>query len=1153
MSQPEDETPTPPGARTPAGAGGERTEPDLGQPGQATQDLEPGKQETLAVWETSRESGTLGLGGAMVFSAGDTVAGRYKIVRFVARGGMGEVYEAEDVELRGRVALKTIRPEIALDHQAIERFKREIHLARQVTHPNVCRIFDIGYHRMPGSPGGPEVEITFLTMEFLAGETLDKRVRGAGRMTPAEALPLVRQMAVALAAAHAMGIVHRDFKSGNVALVPAREGESVRAVVTDFGLARGSAAGDSFASATATGHVVGTPAYMAPEQVEGKPVTAAADIYALGVVIYEMVTGKWPFMGESSLSVAVKRLMEPPAPPRIHAPDLDPRWERVILRCLERNPTDRFASVEEVVRALGGETVGVSRRALRQRLVWAGGLLALLLLGFGAYRLATRMPPPSPSPAGPAVKSRRSVAVLGLKNLAHRADAAWMSAALSEMLTSELAAGEKLRTIPGENVARMQIELKVADPDSLAPDTLARIRERLGTDLVVLGSFFAEGKQAGGRLRLDIRVQDTVAGEVVATVKDTGMEAEILDLVSHTGAQLRSKLGVEELSPAAAGGARASLPSSPAGARLYAEGLARLRVFDALGARDLLQKAAAADHGYPMVHSALAAAWAALGYEEKAQKEGKTAFDLAEKLSREDRLSVEGHYREATKEWDKASALYKTLFSLFPDNLDYGLRLASALTKAGEGKKALEVLEALRSLPAPARDDPRVDLAQARAAESLTDLKTQQAMAARAASKASTQGAWLLVAEARNAEGSALLELGDAPKATAAFEEAKRLYESAGHLEGEAVTLGNMGTLKVKQGDLASARLLFEYSIAIRRKIGGEEGIAMALHNIAIILYSNGDPAGARTMIEEALKAERHSGHTNHVASELHSLGVLLEDGVDLPGARKMYEEAMRTFREIGDLKRQTGALIGTANVMMKQGDLAGARKTHEEALALSRRTGDKGQEAEVLFHLGECLTKAGDLPGARRSHDEALKIRGETGESGSATESQLSLTELSIEEGDAAKAIAPAQVAARKFAEQDVPYEEARAHAVLARALLAQGQTAEARKAVEAALSLLKGTSRRDLRLMTAITAARIQAASGEEAAAATALEGVLAEATNSGLGGVQLEARLALGEVEIASGRAAEGRARLQALEAAARARGFGLVAKKAADARR
>jgi tetratricopeptide (TPR) repeat protein len=262
----------------------------------------------------------------------------------------------------------------------------------------------------------------------------------------------------------------------------------------------------------------------------------------------------------------------------------------------------------------------------------------------------------------------------------------------------------------------------VADPDSLARDTLTRIRQRLGTDLVVLGSFFAGGRDGGGRLRLDIRVQDVAAGETVASVTETGMEAEILELVSRTGARLRSKLGVEELSPVAAGGARASLPSSPEGARLYVEGLARLRVFDALGARDLLQKAAAADPGYPMVHSALAAAWSSLGYEEKAREEAKKAVDLAEKLPREDRLSVEGRHRETTKEWDKASAIYKTLFSLFPDNLDYGLRLSNAFVKAGDGRKALDTVEALRALPAPAREDPRLDLANARAAEALTDL-----------------------------------------------------------------------------------------------------------------------------------------------------------------------------------------------------------------------------------------------------------------------------------------------------------------------------------------------------------------------------------------------------------------------------------------------
>jgi tetratricopeptide (TPR) repeat protein len=155
---------------------------------------------------------------------------------------------------------------------------------------------------------------------------------------------------------------------------------------------------------------------------------------------------------------------------------------------------------------------------------------------------------------------------------------------------------------------------------------------------------------------------------------------------------------------------------------------------------------------------------------------------------------------------------------------------------------------------------------------------------------------------------------------------------------------------------------------------------------------------------------------------------------------------------------------------MLKQGDLAGARKTHAEALEISRQTGDKGQSAEVLFHLGECLMLAGDLPGARKSHQEALAIRTQTGERVSAAESRLSLAELAIEDGHAEDAIAPATETAREFADQGMPDEEARAHLVLARALLAGGKTAEARKAIDAALPLLKDSSRKDLRLLTTI-----------------------------------------------------------------------------------
>lgn len=324
------------------------------------------------------------------FMPGDRVAGRYRIVRFLGHGGMGEVYEAEDHELRGHVALKTVRGALAEDPRVIDRFKREIHLARRVTHPNICRVFDIGHHRGIGAGGGTG-DVTFLTMELLDGETLSDRIDRRGRLPTTEALPIIRQMAAGLAAAHEEGIVHRDFKAGNVMLVSAQDG-GTRAIITDFGLARGLAGSDRFASGVSlAGHILGTPGYMSPEQVRGETVGPATDIYALGVVMYEMVTGKLPFEASTPFAVGVKHLTEIPPAPRTFAPDLDLTWERVILRCLGRCPADRFVRATDVVKALDGDAVpqqGAVRSMLRRRLaacILASALVLGSLLAFGVF------------------------------------------------------------------------------------------------------------------------------------------------------------------------------------------------------------------------------------------------------------------------------------------------------------------------------------------------------------------------------------------------------------------------------------------------------------------------------------------------------------------------------------------------------------------------------------------------------------------------------------------------------------------------------------------------------------------------------------------------------------------------------------------------
>ena len=246
-----------------------------------------------------------------VFSAGEKVAGRFRIIRFLGQGGMGQVYQAQDEVLGGFVALKAIRPEIAADEQTLERFRQEVRLAKEVTHDNVCRIFDLDHHNAP----------PFITMELLTGETLSMRLR-EGRMTTAEAFPLIKQIADGLDAAHRKGIIHRDLKPGNIMLTRTGAG-GVQAKVMDFGLAR-SLEGDS---TVVSRKPVGTPGYIAPELFAGARATIASDIYAFGVVMFEMVTGTKPNFDHSS---------EPAPCPRTLVPSLDTGWETAILGCLKQ-------------------------------------------------------------------------------------------------------------------------------------------------------------------------------------------------------------------------------------------------------------------------------------------------------------------------------------------------------------------------------------------------------------------------------------------------------------------------------------------------------------------------------------------------------------------------------------------------------------------------------------------------------------------------------------------------------------------------------------------------------------------------------------------------------------------------------------------------
>jgi serine/threonine protein kinase len=277
------------------------------------------------------------------------VAGRYRIQRFVARGGMGEVYEAWDGLLCERVALKTINPVSATADQdrASARFKQEVQLSRRVGDPHVCRIYEFGQHVVRGFG-----TISYLTMEYIEGQTLGARLRQGPPLAMAEVVQLCRQMLRGLAAAHAVGVLHRDFKSDNVMLKGKSAGPApLHAVIMDFGLAR--LLGDQAHRLTERHELVGSAAYMAPEQLEdGASLSEATDIYAFGVVLFEMLTGRLPFEGKSAVAVALRRLTHTAPPPSLHVPELAGAWDALVLRCLERDVARRFSTTLELAAAL---------------------------------------------------------------------------------------------------------------------------------------------------------------------------------------------------------------------------------------------------------------------------------------------------------------------------------------------------------------------------------------------------------------------------------------------------------------------------------------------------------------------------------------------------------------------------------------------------------------------------------------------------------------------------------------------------------------------------------------------------------------------------------------------------------------------------------
>jgi tetratricopeptide (TPR) repeat protein/DNA-binding winged helix-turn-helix (wHTH) protein len=789
-------------------------------------------------------------------------------------------------------------------------------------------------------------------------------------------------------------------------------------------------------------------------------------------------------------------------------------------------------------------------RSIRLSLFVGAGLLVILatLSSLSSERVRKRLFSRGDlEHSRPSQQARRSVAVLGFKNLTGREEEAWISTALAEMISVELATGQQLRLVPGESVARMKIDLALSPSDTYSVETLARIRKHLSNDVVVLGSYLALGKTSGEKIRVTLQVQDARSGETVAVVSEDGTETELAQVASRSGNSLRKALGIDMISAEGAAEIRQTLPQNAEAARFYSEGLAKLRNFDSLAARDFLLRAIDADPDHALSHAALSQCWSNLGYDQKAQEEAKKAFELSSKLRREEQLTIEGRYRVEAHEWQRAEAIYALLWEFFPDNTDYGLNLASVQTSAGLGKDAMNTVEKIRKMPLLAREDPRIDLVAAEAAQSMSDFKRQQQFAALAAEKGEAQSAGLMAAQAKLLEGIAFERSGETASAAASFNDAGAAFTKAGDRQSEAKSVLETGNLLYDEGDFNDARAKFEEALRIFRQVGSKRSTARALNDIGNVLYEQGELGEAQDYYQRALTIQREIGHKTGIASALGNIANVLDSMGRLSEAHTMQEQALSAFSDAGDKRGMASTLNNLGNLLDELGDLLGAADCFDRAVKLHAEIGHRRGSGFALSGWGLVLLEQDRLTQARSKMEEALALRKELAEQSTLAMSSLYLAQLSLEENRVSDAERLARDAATEFAKDKSAENETVAYATLARVLLAEQRTRDARDAADQAKTLSQKTKYLSPRFEATIALALVEGASGNTAEAERHLDHVITETRQLGFAGYELEARLERGLIEYKAGKKTGNEAYLESVRKDASTKGYRLIARK------
>ena len=912
--------------------------------------------------------------GQSVLTIGHVVAQRYEVLSLLGEGGMGAVYKARDIELNRLVAFKVIRPELSGNRAILDRFKQELILATQVTHKNVVRIYDLG-----------EAEgLKFITMEYVEGEDLRAVIHQRAKLPPHEAAEYIEQVCRALDAAHSVGVIHRDLKPQNIMV-----DKTGRLLVMDFGLAK-TLAGDRM---TQTGAMVGTMEYMSPEQALAGQLDQRSDIFSLGLIFYELLTGQTPFRAESALASLIKRTQERVVPVAEIDKSIPPELSQIVNRCLERDVTLRYQTAMELLADLelwmgtGRSGVVAARlrpgpaRWIKEHRRWLAGAvgLAVLLVAAMVY-VATRRTAAPVTEATPAaqVVPARSLAILPFRNSSGDAQDDWIGSSVADMLSTDIGESTHLHTVAPDRLHQVLSDLRIGQDTVVDPDMLRRIAQFGSADVIVSGQYARFGDQ----IVLSATIRDLIHDQTIP-VKAQAPVKDLPSAIDSLADSVRKNLSlapsvVDELK------AQSFKPNtnSVAALREYDEGSVLMRAGKYTDALKHLQAATNQDPEFALAFSKLADTQSQLGFQSDAEQSSIRSSDLAhnQNLPLPEKYLITASNARIMKDNKKAIEAYENLFKSSPGDVDVQYELGSLYLQNGQYDQARAAFTGVL------QSDPK----NIKALWSLGVVNNLTGNP-QAALDSLTRGSSLAI-QVDNEEQHALILLSmgisyrllnKPEEALHNYQESIALNEKLGQKRGVAAALNEMAALEVTSGKADAALASYKKAVLLLRDIGEKDEMANTLTNMGTVYQDRAEFDQALDVYKEALQIQRQTGDQAYEAQCLHNIaGVYLTMG-DSNNAFTYYQQALQLREKLGVPGDIAETLEGLSEAYTTTGQYDQAMTALMRALDLARKVGDVHGAAIILRQTGRVFAYQGRFGAAVKSMQEAVKSFREQGENG--------------------------------------------------------------------------------------------------------------------------------------------------------------------------